>query len=348
MPDTISRALAPLADFPPGVSADAFQHARASRAYSDLMAFFQSWPSHSLMSDEGRATLYALIRMMRPSVVVEVGTLFAGTTQVMARALWENGSGVVHTTDPFGADRCPGIIDAWPRELQALTTFYPLNSMAFFERLAQQRVVPDLVFVDGNHDFEFALFDLQSAARLIRPGGVVIVDDADQSGPFHAARAFMASVPGWRELGSALAAYDPAQPFAAGRASVPDTGYLILQAPAALTVGDVPRSWNRRVEETSVIGFALDLPAQHRKGRLSYQVIFRSFGDGNRTVDEWKSVGAVSIALDGHAAKIACRLPQALSSDMRARYADAAFMVEIELALQGDGPLTLNAVPSPL
>jgi hypothetical protein len=51
-----------------------------------------------------------LIRTLRPQAVAEVGTLFAGTTEVMARALWENGSGVIHTADPYGADRCPEII----------------------------------------------------------------------------------------------------------------------------------------------------------------------------------------------------------------------------------------------
>jgi hypothetical protein len=33
---------------------------------------------------------------------------------VLARALWENGEGVVHTTDPFGAERCPAAIEVAP------------------------------------------------------------------------------------------------------------------------------------------------------------------------------------------------------------------------------------------
>ena len=35
----------------------------------------------------------------------------------------------------------------------------------------------DLVFVDGGHEYEIAAADLANAARLARPGGLVVVDD---------------------------------------------------------------------------------------------------------------------------------------------------------------------------
>jgi hypothetical protein len=53
--------------------------------------------------------------MLRPKVVAEVGTLFAGTTETLARALWENGEGVVHTTDPFGCG-ARSLVDETPIE----------------------------------------------------------------------------------------------------------------------------------------------------------------------------------------------------------------------------------------
>lgn len=66
-------------------------------------------------------------------------------------------------------------------------------------------VVLDLILIDGNHDFEFALFDLQMAARLMRPGGIVVMDNAEQSGPFYAAKQFLDRNPAWRELGRCIA-----------------------------------------------------------------------------------------------------------------------------------------------
>ena len=76
-----------------------------------------------------------------------------------------SGGGMLHTTDPFGADRCPTIIGTWPRELQEITEFHPLNSMGFFGALTQRRITIDMVLVDGQHDYEYALFDLQMGAR---------------------------------------------------------------------------------------------------------------------------------------------------------------------------------------
>jgi hypothetical protein len=45
--------------------------------------------------------------MMKPADTAEVGALFAGTTSIMARATWQNGCRVIHTADPFGAERFP-------------------------------------------------------------------------------------------------------------------------------------------------------------------------------------------------------------------------------------------------
>ena len=55
------------------------------------------------MSGHSRAVLFSLIRMHRPQVVAEIGTLHAGATEIMARALWENGTGIVYTTDVTAA-----------------------------------------------------------------------------------------------------------------------------------------------------------------------------------------------------------------------------------------------------
>src|SRR5258706_3140961 len=113
--------------FPVGtaIDFDSIVKMRKTAVYAKLQDYFRhNYPPRALMSEESRAILFTLIRMLRPKVVVEIGTLFAGTTEVMARALWENGEGVIHTTDPFGADRCPGIIAGWPKELRDITVYY--------------------------------------------------------------------------------------------------------------------------------------------------------------------------------------------------------------------------------
>ena len=116
------RPLAPIAT-PTGRAAD-IAAVMASPEFAEIRAYFSLYPSRSFMSDHSRAVLYSLVRMMRPQLVAEIGTLHAGTTEVLARALWENGGGVVHTADPYGGDRCPAIISQWPAELQRHAQFH--------------------------------------------------------------------------------------------------------------------------------------------------------------------------------------------------------------------------------
>ncbi len=274
----------------------------SSAAYSEILAYFSRYPLRSVMSDHSRAVLFTLIRMLRPKVVAEVGTMYAGTTEVMARALWENAEGVVYTTDPFGGDRCPAIIVRWPQELRDRTHFRPLNSMDFFFELERKHVTLDLVLVDGNHDFEYALFDLQMAARLLRPGGIVVMDNAEQSGPFKAARTFIDLNPAWREIGDALTSNDPAKPFDAVRASLPGTSFIVLQAPDYLPIGAGPHSWGQISTKASTVeGLSIKLPAQETAGDLHYQVILRAFLD-NGDIPEVRTIGSIRPAPRSHGA----------------------------------------------
>ena len=336
------RPLAPIAS-PAGSAAD-IANVLATPAYSEALSYFLAYPSRSILSDHSRAVIYTLIRLMRPAVVAEVGTMYAGTAELMARALWENGQGIVHTTDPLGGDRCPAIIANWPRELQNLTRFHPLNSMDFFHHLDRQRVTLDLVLVDGNHDFEFALFDLQMAARLLRPGGVIIMDNAEQTGPFKASRLFLASNPAWRELGTAVASHNRAAPFNAARASLPGTSFILLQAPNYIPISENLSTWGQVSTRSSRFdGFRLELPPQRTAGFLHYQAMLRAFQDDG-AIPEAKVVGKLRLDVDGSAL-----VQQAFTTPMRFPEG-AQYTYEIDLAWEADSgcpPLALAAPPAP-
>lgn len=320
----------------------------AGPAFHDLWEYFSYYPPRSLMSTYSRCILFALARMMQPQSVAEVGTLFAGTTEVLARALWENGAGEIHSADPFGADRCPEIIAAWPAELQRHAKYYPLNSMDFFLEMARQRMTLDLVLIDGNHDFEFALFDLQMAARLLRPGGVIVMDNAEQTGPFEAARAFAERHPAWRELGSALSDYDVNRPFDPTRASLTSTSFIVLQAPPCVSIGSGPHSWQMPLDGPFVGGLALDMPIKPTAGVLHYRVYARGFADGNRWIRELQTAGNFRVEAAG---PLSYRFPESLAFDPPSPPCPAAYNAEIELLWKpdtGTAPLALARAPVPL
>src|SRR5208282_614797 len=158
----------------------------------------------ALVSAETQALLYALVRNQRPEHVIEIGTYRASTSKAMCRALHANGRGLMHTVDPANGGPILRLVRRWPAELRDRLCYYPVSSMDFFNLAIFQGLTSDLIFVDGNHEYEYALFDIQSAARLVRPGGFVAIDNINQGGPFYAARDFIRDHPSWRECGHCL------------------------------------------------------------------------------------------------------------------------------------------------
>lgn len=185
-----------------------------------------------------QAALMALIGLLAPARVLEIGTAFAHTTRLLSDAVLESGGSLV-SIDPFGAERAPPLLAAWPFENQAVTTYKPLSSMDYFlsVEVAGGRTgidAPfDLVFVDGHHSYDYALFDIIRSATYIRPGGAMVVDNIDQAGPRAAVASFLSHFPRWRHFW--LEGQDDARPE-----FMPGGGGGILLAPLGLEVGRAP------------------------------------------------------------------------------------------------------------
>ena len=64
---------------------------------------FADTPSKSLLAPDARAFLDRLVRLMEATAVLEIGTYFAGATEVMARALSESTQGQIITIDGMDA-----------------------------------------------------------------------------------------------------------------------------------------------------------------------------------------------------------------------------------------------------
>ena len=328
------RPLAPITTEPVPPS---IERLRDSQFYADVVSYFTDYPDQSLMSNGSRALLFSIIKVQRSKYVAEIGTFRAGTTEVMARACWENNRGVIYTADPYSGDRCPSIIRSWPKDLQKHASFHTLNSMGLFAYLDQARISLDLTLVDGNHDYEFALFDLQMAARRTLPSGVIIMDDAEKAGPFEAARTFLAANPAWRELGQAISSHNPSHPFNLTRASFPETSFIVLQAPTFVAIGDRSHSWGEySIERAAVRGLVLDL-ARPAKGTLHYQVTLRGFFKNQAPVER-KAIGAAQV--EAFAQQLSLPFEEKLFVE-----GGETHTVEIDLAWQGSEALALKLPP---
>lgn len=247
----------------------------------------------SLFSAIGLYMIYSYIRCAGPKLGLEIGSYHAGTTLGMAHAMYEIGDGKILTIDPFGAERVPPIIDSWPPELAARVKFAPHSSMQAFMAARHAKRRFDFVFVDGDHSFEFAFFDLMASAQLMKPGGILFVDNADQPGVWAALDAFLAQNPAWRPVGAARSRGD--DEFPGWDYSFSQWPGVILQAPDRICIASVPYSVEGVTDLTEVGSVKLDLSRASGSGTLYAIVYLRAFYVVDPMPSERRAVASISM-----------------------------------------------------
>ena len=275
--------IAPLAELPPpvfepGVTLAAQLDGLAeTAAFQDTVEAFTDAPERSLLNPVSRAALYQIIRLRKPEIGLEIGTLFAGSTEVMARALDANGSGRLITIDPVGGHRVPGIVAQWPDVLARRVGFHAVNSMQAFMDLDAAEARLGLSFIDGNHSFEFVYFDLLASARFMEPDGVIVLDNVEQAGPFFAVKRFLEKSRGWHLVGVPQRALRGAQRIEDTGRSIAGSAFFVLVAPAEVSIGPLPHLVRRpKARESLIAGFRLRPSGEAPVGKLVYKIIFVS------------------------------------------------------------------------
>ncbi len=296
--------------------------------------------ARSLISSQSQALLYSLIRSLRPEYVFEIGTYKAGTTEAICRALLANNKGIAHAVDPFQGEYIAAVLKFWPPELFRYVRLHMKNSMAFFGDMERQRIRPELVFVDGNHEYEYAAFDIACGARLLAPGGFIFVDNISQPGPFFAARDFLAANPGWCELGNAATSYDRDKAFDRARSTILDTDFMVLRAPVTHSVGERPFTPGRtRWHSPKVVGLRLKFVPPVEPGRLTAQVVLRGFG-----MVPAETTAEAGVQVEAGATELSVTLTPPAQVEGQFVY----YTVEPWLIWHGAQPLQLAAEPEPL
>jgi predicted O-methyltransferase YrrM len=130
--------------------------------------------------EEGRA-LGEWVRREHATRTLEIGLGYAVSTLYVCAALLESGNPDVHhvAVDPHQRSRfrnsgLDALLDAGVAGIVELVSDESQIALPSF--LAQGRLF-DFAFVDGDHRFDRVFLDLAFLSRLVRPGGVVFVDD---------------------------------------------------------------------------------------------------------------------------------------------------------------------------
>ena len=141
-----------------------------------------------------------LLLAENPSTVIEIGLAYGSSALAIAEALAAAGSNEARHV----------IVDAYQKQfhgsgwaaivgagLAGLCSLVQERSQIVLPRLLEDGFVADAAFVDGSHIFHNVFVDLFYLRELVRPGGLVILDDCSYPSVATAARYFEVNT-GWR------------------------------------------------------------------------------------------------------------------------------------------------------
>lgn len=137
----------------------------------------------SYLNLESAIILYAVIRNLRPSNVVEVGVSDGFSSFAILSALNKNSAGRLWSIDlPYvGKPRLINKDPGWvvPEGLRGRWSITLGDSKRVLPALIEQRnIVIDIFLHDGEHSYSSMKRDMLFACKHSHPGGIVLVDDA--------------------------------------------------------------------------------------------------------------------------------------------------------------------------
>jgi predicted O-methyltransferase YrrM len=124
---------------------------------------------------------YAAIRAMAPDVVVETGVASGVSTSYVLLALHKNGSGKLYSIELGDPQYLPpGKPFGWivPDWLRSNWELHMGDARALLPQLLVEHAVIDVFIHDSLHTYEHMLWEFRTAYPRVRPGGLVICDDA--------------------------------------------------------------------------------------------------------------------------------------------------------------------------
>jgi predicted O-methyltransferase YrrM len=140
-----------------------------------------------------------LVLAERARTVIEIGLAYGGSALAIAEALVSNGSGqgrhliIDAYQNRFYGSGWSAIVEAG---IAGLCLLFEERSQIVLPRLLSDGFLADAAFVDGSHIFHNVFVDLFYLRELVRPSGLVILDDCSHPSVATAVRYFQVNT-GW-------------------------------------------------------------------------------------------------------------------------------------------------------
>jgi predicted O-methyltransferase YrrM len=139
-----------------------------------------------------------LLLVEQPGTVIEIGLAYGSSALAIAEVLAARSGGAQHVIVDAYQEHFHG--SGWAAlagaGLAGLCSLVEERSQIALPRLLADGLVADAAFVDGSHVFHNVFVDLFYLRELVRPGGLVILDDCNYLSVATAARYFEVNT-GW-------------------------------------------------------------------------------------------------------------------------------------------------------
>lgn len=132
------------------------------------------------------AAIYALVRLLKPRVIVETGVADGVTSSYILRALEDNGAGKLYSIDLPSELLPPGEKPGWIVE-EGLRGRWDLRvgkAEELLPPLLEEVGTADLFLHDSLHTYAHMLFEFRAAWPHLRPGGLFLSHDVGQNAAF--------------------------------------------------------------------------------------------------------------------------------------------------------------------
>lgn len=130
---------------------------------------------------------YAAMRALRPRVVVETGVASGVSTSYILLAMHKNGVGTLHSIEMGDASFLPPgkepgwLVPDWLRERWKL---HLADARVLLQSLLEELGQVDAFIHDSFHTYEHMRFEFEQAYPHLRPGGLLLADDAQWNKAF--------------------------------------------------------------------------------------------------------------------------------------------------------------------
>lgn len=132
---------------------------------------------HGAIEPSFADALTKVVRDNRAQLVVEVGMAYGASSLAILSGLPD--SGQLISIDPFQTEaygRVGATMVGQSSRASAHRLIEQFNYLAL-PQLLEQGLVPDLVYIDGNHGFDYVALDAFYADKLLPVGGIVVFND---------------------------------------------------------------------------------------------------------------------------------------------------------------------------